>query len=296
MTEPLRPMPEPAFERFVWPYRLTTPALTLMALYVRMKKRVWQHFGKRLRTNFWLFDGISVNARRVKEGAACWRALDTVYNFRKGEGGTLVSRIADGFWLHIRNAQAARNRLIIAKRELARAVTALQPLGRPVRILSLAAGTTQGVLEVIAETNIPAEILLIDQDPSALAHANELARAHGIGASLVTRLGSVAFFDRLLGRFEPDIVEMMGLTDYLRDALAVALFKKIFRTLKSGGVFFTCHVHPNKEAFFLSQVVNWRMLYRSKKQLEDILMRGGFRAPRLLTEPLHIHSVAVAVK
>jgi SAM-dependent methyltransferase len=286
------------FEHLSWPYVIILPLMFLAALYIHVKKYLYGAFRRKPKTNLWCIDGISINARNIKDGAAGWRALDATYNHYKGEGKTLTSRVADYFWLHIRNAQAVRNRLLIAKHELYKAIDAVsrEKGKQPVQILSLAAGTAQGVIETVAKMNVPVRVLLIDADASALNYARTLAQKYGVEASFETRQGDVVFFNRFLDGFEPDIIEMMGLTDYLRDKMAVALFKKIFRHLKSGGFFLTCHIHFNGEAYFLRQAVNWEMLYRSKEQFEDLLIDGGFFSPLLISEPFRIHSVAVSKK
>ena len=291
------------FERLVWPYRMMVPAMFLAGAYVRRKKAACHLLWGRTyvpHTNLWLFDGVSINGRRVKDGAARWQALDAVYNFRKGEGDNLITRFLDGFWLHIQNAEAVRNRLKIVKRELhvaVRRVATTKVDGGPVRVLSLAAGSGQGVIESVAElqrAGVRCEVLLVDKDDSALAHAGALARLHGV--DIITRRGDAVFFNRELHGFEPDIIEMCGLMDYLRDTTAIALIKKIRRYLRADGFFLTCHIHPNAESYFLRHVVDWDMLYRTRPQLADLLVEGGFLGARLHTEPHQIHSVAVAQK
>ena len=292
------------FEKLVWPYRLMVPFLFIVGAYVQLKKAVFRLVWGRAcvpYTNFWLVDGASLNSRKVKDGAARWQALDAVYNFRTGEGGTVVTRIIDGYWLHIRNAQAARNRLKIVKRELQAAIRRIAVLKvdyGPVRVLSLAAGSGQGVIEAVADLQrvggIRCEVLLIDKDESALIHARNLARLHEV--NVIARKGDVVFFNRELQGFEPDIIEMCGLMDYLRDTTAIALIRKIRRYLRPDGFFLTCHIHPNAESYFLRHVVDWDMLYRTRPQLADVLVEGGFLGVRLHTEPHQIHSVAVAQK
>ena len=296
---------EPTFEHLVWPYRLALPVLFLVGAYVQGKKALYRLVGGHAcvpKTNFWLVDWISINSRRVKDGAAKWLALDAVYNFRKGEGRNRIVRAFDTYWMHIRNAQAVRNRLVIVKRELAAAIRSVAKTktgGEPVRILSLAAGSGQGVIEVVADLKrigIQCEVLLVDQDESALAHARTLAVRHSVSAVVTCREGNVVAFKRELHGSRPDIVEMCGLTDYLEDGLAVALFKRIYTHLQPDGFFLTCHIHPNSERYFLWYVVNWGMLYRTRKQLRSLLVSGGFLDAKLYTEPHRIHSVAVAQK
>ncbi|HUY05125.1 MAG TPA: class I SAM-dependent methyltransferase family protein [Candidatus Paceibacterota bacterium] len=296
---------EPTFEHLTFPYQLAIPFLFLIGAYVQAKKAIYRFFGGRTcvpTTNFWLVDWISINSRRVRDGAAKWLALDAVYNFRQGEGANWIVRAFDNYWMHIRNAQAVRNRLIIVKRELAGAILKVSKTktgGEPVRVLSLAAGSGQGVIEVLADmrrAGVHCEVMLVDQDGTALAHARKLAKQHGVSDMITTREGNVIAFKRELHGSRPDIIEMCGLMDYLEDNLAIALIKRIYHYLQPDGFFLTCHIHPNAEAYFLWHVVNWGMLYRTRKQLRDLLIAGEFLDPKLFTEPHRIHSVAVAQK
>ena len=285
------------YETVAWPYFVAIPIMYLIGFYVQVKKIIAKQFGLILTTNCAIVDGLSINSRRMKEGAARWPSLNTCYNFTGGAGPSAAHRIVDTWWMNIRNAQAVRNRLKIAKRELKLAIQSLARSDRPVRILSLAAGTAQGVIEVAAECNtmgMVTEIMLIDTDESALRYARDLADR--LDVNIVTKTGHVLFFTRYTGEFKADIVEMMGLIDYLKDGLVTITMRKIRDYLPDGGRFFTCHIHPNHEAYFLKQVVNWGMLYRTRDKLKDLMIVGGFLDPTLFTEPLGIHSIAAAQK
>src|SRR3989344_5420912 len=212
------------FEEVKWPYRLIVPFLFIIGAYVQVKKALCRWFGGDEcvpRYNFWLVDWISINSREVRDGAMRWKALNVVYNFKKGEGGNWFSRMIDGFWLRVRNAQAVRNRLKIVKRELAlavRRVAGAQEPNRPVRILSLAAGSGQGVIETVADlkrAGLCLQVLLVDRDQTALAHARKLAELHGVEDIVTTCEGDAVFFNRVC-EFRPDIIEMCELMDYLR--------------------------------------------------------------------------------
>ncbi|MFZ2167612.1 MAG: class I SAM-dependent methyltransferase family protein [Minisyncoccia bacterium] len=277
----------------------------VLGFYVQAKKALYRFFGGPKcvpATNSCLFDGISINGRRVKDGSARWPALEAVYNFREGEGSNRFVRWIDDFWLHIRNAQAVRNRLSIVERELASAILAISKSkigSEPVRILSIAAGSGQAVIETVERmrrAGIVCEVVLIDQDDTALAYARQLAEQYGVSDLVTVRTGNAVFFNRELHGFVPDIVEMCGLMDYLDDRLAIALIKKIRRYLAHEGFFLTCHIHPNAESYFLRHAINWDMLYRSRKELEALLVEGGFLGPELHSEPHRIHSVAVSQK
>ena len=96
-----------------------------------------------------------------------------------------------------------------------------------------------------------------------------------------------------MGNFKPDIIEMMGLTDYLRDTFAITLFKKIRRWLPPGGYFFTSNVHHNSEAYSLKAAMNWDMIYRTPAELEDLLIAAGFLDTSVTTEFHGIQSFAI---
>ena len=280
-----------------WPYVLALPFMVALAAYAHAKRFLCGVLRIPTRYNCLFGDGLSVNGARVRDGAARWPALHVIYNFTHGEGSSVLRRAIDVWWLNIRNAQAVRNRLKIAKRELREAIVSVAKIQGRVRILSLAAGTAQGVIEVAAEfklRGVPIEIVLVDQDASALRYANELARR--LGVEVRTVKGNALFFQNEIGDFRADIVEMMGLIDYLKDLQVTRLFERIWRHLKPKGYFFTCHVHPNTETYFMRHIINWSMRYRTRDALEDLLIAGKFDAPRLITEPHGIHTIAVAQK
>lgn len=286
------------FEHLAWPYMLLIPVLYALGFYTQWKKAFYRTLlGRDPAVNCFLVDGISATSRRVLEGAAKWGALDATYNFERGAGSTILVRAIDTFWMHIRNAQAVRNRLKIATEELHGAALHTAAKHGSVKILSLAAGSAQGVIAVLAamrRRGILAEAVLVDLDPTALEYAMRFAREAGVEDRITTHVGHVHKFPQFIGDFRPDIVEMMGMTDYLPDSFATAVFRKIQRHLRPGGYFFTCHIHPNAESYFLRHAVNWDMLYRTKTELERLVRQGGFHDVRLETEPHGIHSVSIA--
>jgi hypothetical protein len=211
-------------------------------------------------------------------------------------------RAIDRMWMHIRNAQAPRNRLKIAMREMKTTIRTVSESrkGGPVNILSLGAGSAQGVIQVVAEMkrqNIWVSAFLIDTDRDAIEHAFKLAYVHGVRDRVGGIAGDAIFFERLARGFRADIVEMMGLLDYFEDKLAVRLFLRIRNYLRrgGGGHFFVSQVHPNLESFFLKHVVDWgKMYYRDRDHLARLFRHAGMGEPRIETERHGIQSIAVA--
>jgi SAM-dependent methyltransferase len=297
-------VPELPYEHKVWPYRLILPVMFAMAAYAQIKKHIASRFGIKPKYNCFFGDGLSTSGRIVRDGARTWRALEAVYEFRDGVGANAFLRAADQFYMNIRNAQAARNRLRMAMRALRAEIVmmhqdGLVAPGEPVRILSLAAGSARGVIGVIKEMKdrgFPAKVFLIDTAPEALSYARRLAAENGGSEEVSAAVEDVINFRAVIRTFKPDIVEMMGLTDYLSDELAIKLFRMIRIALKPDGFFFTSNVHPNSERYFLKQVVNWDMIYRTKEQLADLFVKAGFPSPKVVPEPHGIQSFAYARK
>lgn len=276
-------------------HTIAMPIFWLLIVWVAMKKNVRRKLGKsEPETNTFWFDGIGPGCREVKEGAASWKALEVIYNRPSGQVRN-VGGFVDDFWNDSVNSKAIRNRLKLVKKEIKSAI--LQFSGQEeVRILSLAAGSAQAVIEVMSE--LPAEVrvkaLLVDIDPTALKYAKKLAEKYGVVDQIETIEASVAQVRRISRDFKPNVIEMLGLLDYIPQQKAIRLVEKIRESLDPHGIFLTCNIAPNREMHFLKYVINWEMIYRSPVDLEEVIAGAGFDDYRLVYEPLKLHGIAVA--
>lgn len=272
-------------------YVLTLPVMWLLAFWVFCKKAILRRNPKI--NTFW-FDGLSLPCRRIKEGAASWRALDIIYNFRFGSD----SRISD-YWLGIINAQAVRNRFKLVKHELKQAIRQFNRNESEVRILSLASGSAQPVIEAMAEMRpINVKAVFVDLDPTAIEYSRQMAKAYGMENQITFLVGSVTSLDKLVQGGAPHIIEMVGFLDYRPRDKAILLVKKIWKVLPPDGLFVTANTCPNSEMSFLKWVINWSMIYRKPEDLRDILLNAGFSPEdcRITLEPHGIHAVAMCTK
>jgi len=190
-----------------------------------------------------------------------------------------------------------RNRLQLAKLEIRKAI--LRMSTEDVRVVSLAAGAAQGVMEVAAELKqegIKVSLLLIDLEPSALAYAQGLAQTHGIGEQVEILAGDVRESIKKIHKQKPHIVEMIGLLDYLPDPMAIRLIGAIRRAMPDDGVFMTANIYTNVEQHFVKWVMGWNMIYRNPVTLENVLASAGFDDIRVISEPLGIHGIAIATQ
>ncbi|GMQ94977.1 MAG: hypothetical protein BMS9Abin13_087 [Patescibacteria group bacterium] len=304
----------PRYEINRWPYLLALPIMWALTLWVLMKKGALKIFRKKPHINSFWFDGLGLTCRAIKEGTASWKALDIIYNYRFRQKAGLRG-FADDFWIGIINAQAVRNRLRLVKYELEKIVgefadskiVKLPPClknrnriaTKEVRILSLGSGSAQGIIELMTELKprgIIIKAFLLDLDQSALEYAQKLARKYGVADQIEVSCTKISAVMSVAESFKPHIIEMLGLLDYIPEKKAVRLVRKIHDALPKSGVFLTCNIRHNPEQFFLGIVINWWMIYRTPKEFEGIISKGGFGTYKLIYEPLNVHGIAIARK
>lgn len=286
------------YETRRWLYWLTMPISWYLTAWVILKKLLMPN----LKTNALFFDGGGKACRAIKEGSASWRALDIIYNYPFGKKKGFEG-LVDDFWVGMMNAQAVRNRLKLVKIEVEQAVRRIyqRDEGKEVRILSLAAGSAQGIIEVISELRKDERIvraLLVDIDPTAVEYAKKLAEEFGVGEQITVVCDNAFKASKYARNFKPQIIEMLGLLDYLKDDIATKFIGQIREMLPAGGIFLTCNIAKNVERHFLKWVINWSMIYRSPGKIARILHGAEFTSDhfRIIYEPLGIHGLVIADK
>ncbi len=292
-----QPIKRQSFERRKWQRVFITPLLWLITFYVAIKKAVFGKRGKRLAINCVFVDGWGKVSRAIKDGAASWKALDLLYNYKFGEPNSRT----DNFWVgNMLNTQAIRNRFKLVKKEIRSALLKFKG-EKEIRVISLACGSAQAMLETmfdLSREGVNVKIILVDQEQSALDYARKTAAWFGLSDQIETRCMSVAQISRIARDFKPHVIEMLGLLDYFKQETAINLAKRIKESLLDGGIFLTCNIAPNLEMKFLEIVMNWPMIYRKPSELYDVAYSAGFDASniRLIYEPLKIHGILIAQK
>lgn len=273
-------------------YTLLAPLFLIIAFYVFLKKKIVPQ----PKFNFYFFDGVSKNCREIKENAARWRALDIIYNYQLGNENLITD-----FWLEIKNAQAVRNRLKLIKYLLLKNIEEISKNIKEIRLISIASGSAQGVIETMAEAKqkgIFVKSIFIEIDSTALEHARKLAREIGV-ENQITFVNKKASIINEIGKdFKPNLIEMVGFLEYRPFEKAVKLVNSIYQNLENGGVFLVSQIAPNVESFFLKEVINWPMIYRRPEEIVKILSIAGFLSDSctFYWEPLKIHYIAECKK
>jgi SAM-dependent methyltransferase len=199
------------------------------------------------------------------------------------------------------NAQAVRNRLRLVKRELAKAIKEIAQREEEIVLLSIASGSAQAVLETMLEVRkegLKVKAFFLDLDSTAIEYSRKMAEKYGLKDKIHFIRTSTANLEKVIDGRRPHIVEMIGFLDYRPNAKAIALIKRINNLLLPGGKFLTANMCPNFEQYFMKWVINWRMIYRTPKELGQIIAGGGFDPGncQIICEPLQLHALAVCQK
>lgn len=281
-----------------WPHNLAFPLIWMLTLWVILKKTILSLRGAIPRTNTWWVDGLSQECRQIKEGSGSWRALNIAYNHQFGKSG-FRGKIED-FWLKMLNGQAVRNRLRLVKREMKKAIREVAEKEREVRLLSIASGSAQAVVDVMSELKNEVDIkaVLIDMDNTAIEYSRSLAREKGIEKQMTFIKGSAVNLNGITNGFRPQIVEMIGFLDYRPHNKAVSLIKRIYNFLPLGGKLLTSNICPNQEQLFLQWLFDWSMIYRQPEELVQVIAESGFHLEACLfeREPLEVYTLAICQK
>jgi len=294
-----QPIKMVCYERLAWPYLASLPLMWLLTLYVMIKKKVYKLFnipGPRLNTLF--FDGLGLECRKVKEYAASWRAMEIIYNHNFPKNLTTIGGVLDEFYWHGLNCQALRNRYKLVRHQLREAILKFDNK-KEIRIASLACGSAQVVIEVVAEfkaKNVMIKAVLMDIEQEALDAAKEWAKKYGVLDQIETRRVNISDQDEVLDFFKPQIVEMLGFLDYVDQKEAIRFVREIRESLDENGVLITCNINPNPEQYFIKWVINWPMVYRKPENLFDVAAKAGFNDYKIVYEPLKIHGLLIARK
>ena len=290
--------PSMGYEKKRWSSIYRLPLMWMLALWVALKKKV---LGFELEISTYLVDGVSLICREIKKEAATWRALDLIYNHKFGQGKDFGGRVAD-FWLKILNAQAVRNRLKLVKQKLKEEIKKISiRTDSEVRLLSIASGSAQGVIEVMKELKqkgVYVQAVFLDIDSTALEHSKNLAQKAGVIEKITFINKSTREIEEIAKWFNPQIIEVVGFLEYRPKEKAITLIKRIYHLLAPEGILVISNINYNPEILFFNWVLDWQMIYRAPRELAEILVKGSFnpKTCEITCEPLKIYSLAVCKK
>lgn len=248
----------------------------------------------------------SDNLRQISDDAATHKALETMYVGPRPEADEDRFLWARLFIENIHNSMAVRNRLRIVEGEFNEFMDrAISGEMRGVNVLSIAAGSSRGIMEVFASLNGVVDpnlvrLRMIDLNREALDDGRKLAEDLNIHESVdFVRAHFLGFRRYLEEGYKPDFVEVVGLLDYLPVKSIKELLSALSNSLADDGVVLYSNVAPNDERDFTHKVVGWpNMYYRDSETLMGLAKNAGFNTDRttVMSEPLGVYNLVLARK
>lgn len=167
-------------------------------------------------------------------------------------------------------------------------------------LLSVGCGTAQAILEAaqnIHSKGLEPAIILLDQDPIALASARKLAEQMGLSEyvevhceRLFGKSGRPFNIEKILAGRKVDIAEDTGLREYLPDRIYKNLSSTVWRNLSEDGMMTTGNMNANRpQPEFLHGLMGWypNVIVRKIKQGFELHEKSG--VPRGATKAQVTH-------
>lgn len=256
-----------------------------------------------------LIDKTTSTGKEIRNKATTYYALDTLYTTHKfsTKNGFLKGTI-EYLWFKLGNPRAVRNRLKLVKKflEIIILERTANDSDKKMRIFSLGCGSARAITETLYKLKTEGqlnksifEIKLLDKAPEALELSKKIIHEHSLDENCFSFIvDKVRNFDIYLNGGLADVIEMVGVLDYLENIDAIEIFKKIHTNLEEGGFFITANIRKNREVPFVTKTIKWHMIYREPSDLLNILLAAGFDKTKIkiVYEPLKIHGVAICQK
>ncbi|MBI3213659.1 MAG: class I SAM-dependent methyltransferase [Mycobacterium sp.] len=215
--------------------------------------------------------------------AGDYLTLQMVYDDRP-VGTDRLGRHIDRWFLGIPASRAVKNRRRLLRDvivDIAHANT-----GRRTEITSLACGPAREVLDVLGEAHRrDINATCVDADNEALAYAQSAARRAGVADQVTFAQANIvraALGRETLELRDQDLVYSIGLIDYLRDGVVVALLDWIYDRLRPGGTAIVGNFDVgNPDKAFMDHVLHWRLVHRSAEDLVALFAASKFGPARV---------------
>jgi hypothetical protein len=218
---------------------------------------------------------------------------------RHFSGPTLFAKALNMAFVSTPAAEAVRRRKDLIKEELSATLDEHTARSAPLRILSVAAGPAEEVYALLEERSridVPLEVVLFDQDKSALAFSHgrlsRLVAARWQGRvkiihlrDSITRLLRGVTRLTLTGQFH--VVYASGLFDYLQPHTWVSLCQTLSDALAPGGTLYVGNMVPSSPSrWFMELHLDWHLEYRERAELLELTRKAVPNARHAILEEL----------
>lgn len=245
----------------------------------------------------------NVAAARVIENATNHDALEVLYckgNISR-QKNNIITKLFQNIWFNLDNSKGVRNRLKLVIQEMHNHLEKISSKDKEINIISIASGSSRAIVEVLQSSqylkDTKLSLTFLDKNPKAIEYSKSLCKdIHGFNLSWIN--DTVGNF--LRGNIDKkfDIVEIVGLFDYFNNEKVEQTLHGIHNILQEGGIVITANISHNKEEKFITNVIDWPMIYRSAEELASLAEKAGFSRDKMKVfyEPLMVHGMVVAKK
>jgi len=249
-------------------------------------------------------------ANDVIEHRATYFALEVLYQGGyRDQFNTPLRRLFHAIWMSTDNAKGVRNRLRLTKREIQKHIEKRlleTTVDEPVRLLSIASGSARSyvaVLDALRDVDRSIDVSFLDKSPAALEYSKMLVAE----ADLTRHNRSFSWHEDTANNYLRslnaeglyDIVEMVGLLDYFSNDKVSSTLSEIYKRLKPGGALIIANIMPNHEVPFVTNVMDWKMIYRTAEEFFDLVSSTNFGdagSIEAFVEPVQVHVVVKATR
>ena len=243
-------------------------------------------------------------AATVIDNATNHKALEVLYS--RGDLFS-IKKVGSNFfkyvWFNINNSKAVRNRLKFVKRELRNHLEEISKYDREISVLSIASGSSRAIIETVRDgeylKGTKLSLVFLDKNEQAISYSKDLStNISHLPIKLSWIHDTVGNYLRSVPKDKFDVVEIVGLLDYFTNDKVVEIFKGIYGLLQDGGIMITSNVNHNIEEKFITNVIDWPMIYKTAEGLAELANKSGFdyNKMKVFYEPLKVHGMVIAKK
>lgn len=238
--------------------------------------------------------------------AGDYEMMDMIYR-DPYEGDTWFARFLNKYFCHhIPPAQACRNRIPILQKKIEEVVEKRASPQKKARILSVACGPANEVVEFIrnSESSNDAEITLVDIEPEALYFSQEKTSEVKTEAKRKTRINIYYLpLQQLLkepGKLKElenrNLIYSAGLFDYLSDEVCKNTLSTLYKLLAKDGTLIIGNLDPCNELKWLMEYgAEWYVIHRTQADLRKLAQEAVGSASEIYceTEPAGINNLLI---
>lgn len=201
---------------------------------------------------------------------------------RSFDGRSLLGRALTLAVVRTRSCEAVRARKDLLREELLAALGAARARGGSLRVLLLAGGPVQEVVELldqVEELPAPLRLVVVEMERNALQYAHarlrtrvERRRAHEVELVMIhDRIRRRVNVPWLTEEAPFDMAYTAGLYDYLPRSVAVELTRSIYQHLRPGGQLWVGNMAPESPSRWIMDLhLDWVLNYRTHADLLEL--------------------------